>query len=142
MTFNKILVDTNVCLDVILNRKPYATPAIELIGRTESGDFSGVIAAHAVDTIFYILSKQLGKRKAYEGISIIREAFNVADVTQSAIDNALQLRWPDFEDAVHYQATLQAGCDAIITRNQADFENASLPALSPYEFLEMLGMNR
>jgi predicted nucleic acid-binding protein len=138
MSFYKILVDTNVCFDVLLNRAPYVASAQELIERAEFGDFTGVIAAHTFDTIFYVLNKQLNRREAYTGLRIIRSVFAVANVTQSTIDNALKLQWPDFEDAIHYQAALEAKCDVIVSRNKADFIKASLPVLSPHEFLSSL----
>ena len=96
----------------------------------------GYIAAHSFDTIFYLLRSDFSKAKLYGFLQSLRESFAVAAVTQEAIDNALQLQWPDFEDAIHYQAALQANCDAIITRNKKDFKGARLPVLSPQEFLQ------
>jgi predicted nucleic acid-binding protein len=47
----------------------------------------------------------------------------------------LDLEWPDFEDAIHYQAAVAAGCDSIITRNPEDFNETSIPVLSPAQLL-------
>ena len=138
MTLNRVLIDSNICLDVILNRAPFALKAVEIIQYCEEGHFSGWIAAHSFDTIFYILSKQIGKKKAYKGVHYIRDVFGVASVSEKTIDEALKLKWPDFEDAIHYQAALQVGCDAIVTRNDNDFKNTKLPVLSPFQFLEQL----
>ena len=51
---------------------------------------------------------------------------------------ALKLRWPDFEDAIHYRAALSAGCDAIVTRNPGDFKEAGLTVLTPPQLLDDL----
>lgn len=135
MTLNKVLVDTNICLDVILNRKPFSSTAAEIIERSETGSFNGMIAAHSFDTLFYVLHKKLGRKRAYQGIAYIREVFDVANITEKIIDEALKLRWTDFEDAIHYRAALETNCDAIVTRNETDFKHAELPVLSPVRFL-------
>src|SRR5699024_2833901 len=108
--------DTNICLDVVLSRKPFAVDAAKIVEQAEKRSFTGVLAAHSFDTIFYLLNKSIGQKKAYVGLKALRRAFGVADVTQTVIDAALQLSWPDFEDAIHYQAARAAGCDAIVTR--------------------------
>lgn len=64
MIYNNVLLDTNVCLDVMLNRQPFAVKAGEIIDRTESGEITGSIAAHSFDTLFYIIEKKSGRKKA------------------------------------------------------------------------------
>lgn len=138
MAINNVLIDTNVCLDAAKKRKPYAKAATEIIFRSEQKEYKGLIAAHSLDTIFYFLQKEHNRGHAYEGLKGLRKALQVAPVTQSVIDQALNIRWDDFEDAIHYQAALAAGCDAIITRNKKDFNESDLPVLSPVEFLDQL----
>ncbi len=67
--------------------------------------------------------------------------FEVAPVNQKIIDKALKLKWPDFEDAIHYQAALAEGCDALVTRNPKDFKVDSFPVLTPQQFLDELHDN-
>lgn len=138
MTLTKILIDTNICFDVVLTRKPFLTDAAKIFQRCEDGYFTGMIAAHSFDTIFYVLRKKIGEQKAYRGLRYIRTIFGIADTTETVIDKALQDKWPDFEDAIHYQTALAAGCQAIVTRNPKDFKNSSLPVLSPEEYLNQL----
>lgn len=138
MTLNKVLIDTNICLDAVLNRHPFATSAAKITEQSEKGLFSGLIAAHTFDTFFYILVKNIGQTKAYRGINALRRAFEVAAIDKTIIDNALDLNWPDFEDAIHYQAAIATDCHAIVTRNKQDFSEGRLPVLSPSQFLEEL----
>jgi|AntRauTorckE6833_2_1112554.scaffolds.fasta_scaffold04710_2 predicted nucleic acid-binding protein len=135
MEINNVLIDTNICLDAVLNRKPFAANALEITERAQMGDFVGAVASHSFDTIFYFLRKDAGIAKAYKGLDILRKAFKVASVTQSVIDKAIGGRWNDFEDAIHYYTARASGCDAIITRNRKDFTESTLPILSPSEFL-------
>ncbi len=131
----KILVDTNICLDAILGRKPFATSALKLMEHAENDKFTGFIAAHTFDTLFFILNKKIGKDRSYEALSTLRKAYRVTPISQDTIDKAIRLNWDDFEDAIHYQAALEAGCQTIITRNSRDFDQSNIPAMSTSEFL-------
>ncbi len=137
MAFKKILIDTNICIDAALYRRPYAESALKIIEGSEKGVFTGYVAAHSFDTIFYLLRSDFSKSKLYIILESLRASFSIADINKAVIDNAIQLKWADFEDAIHYQAALQANCEAIITRNKKDFKKSSLPVISPYEFLEL-----
>jgi len=141
MAYKNVLLDTNICLDVILYRHPFAVKSGEIIDKAESGFFSAFIAAHSFDTLFYILVNKIGRERAYEGIETLRNVCVVADVSQLIIDNALKEKWPDFEDAIHYQSALAAGCDAIVTRNPNDFLTDNLSILSPNQFLAEINKN-
>lgn len=135
MAYKNILVDTNICIDAALIRKPFVTNALKIIELSESGKINAQIAAHSFDTIFYLLRKDYSVSQRYTLIGEFRSVFKVAPVNQVIIDKALKLKWPDFEDAIHYQAALAAGCEAVITRNPNDFESDGLPVLSPQQFL-------
>ncbi len=135
MSYKRVLIDTNVCLDVILDRKPFVLQAAEIVDRAANKDFTGFVAAHAFDTLFYIVSGITNSRDATIGIKLLRSVFYVAPVTQDVIDRALSENWPDFEDAIHYHSALESGCQAIITRNIRDFRDAGLPVLNPEDFL-------
>jgi predicted nucleic acid-binding protein len=141
MTLINVLIDTNVCLDGIFNHEPFAAHALELTERAQRGDFRGFVAAHSFDTIFYVLKKRIGRAKTYKGIKSLRKAYNISPVTENVIDKAIENEWKDFEDAIHYQAAVAAGCQAIITRNEKDFKKTEIPILTPQEFLDQLGDN-
>ena len=138
MTLTKALIDTNVCLDAALTRKPFNSNALKIIEYSQYEKFSGIIAAHSLNTLFYIINNENNKEATYTVLDSLRRAFRVAPVTQKIIDTALKLKWNDFEDAIHYAAAQAANCDAIITRNKKDFKDADLPVLSPLEFLDYL----
>lgn len=138
MTFNNVLLDTNVCLDAALFRKPFASRALKIFEECEDRSISLTISAHTFDTIFYLLSRDFSIEKTYELIIELRASSNVGLVDQSIIDQALSLKWPDFEDAIHYLIAIQTNCDAIITRDMSGFADSSVPVLSPVDFLAQL----
>lgn len=135
MGYKEILIDTNICIDAALFRKPYVSDALQIIELSESGILNENIAAHSFDSIFYILRKKYSVQKRYALIDELRSAFKVASISQKTIDEALKLRWPDFEDAIHYRAAMTAGCEAIVTRNPGDFKDADLAVLTPSQLL-------
>lgn len=138
MTFNRILVDTNICIDAAIVRKPYVDAALKIINLSDTGEIEVKISAHSFDTIYYVLRKEFSISKRYTLIDELRSVFGVAPVTKRIIDRALKLRWKDFEDAIQHEAAIASGCDAIVTRNRSDFQEAELPVLSPIQFLESL----
>lgn len=135
---NKVLIDTNVCLDAAMRRGPFAAAATEILSRSESGEYTGFIVAHSFDTIFYLLAKRYSRPDVYTALKGLRKAVRVSTVNEQVIDQALDLNWKDFEDAVQYVSAEQTGCRAIVTRNFGDFIDSKLSVYSPEEFLEQL----
>jgi len=86
----------------------------------------------------YILIRENNIENVYQAIEGLRESVDVATVSKDVIDKALQLKWPDFEDAIHYQSALGSKCDAIISRNPQDFIDVEIPVLLPFQFLESI----
>lgn len=134
----KALIDTNVCLDAAQYRKPFAITALKIFAHSEANDFKGFIAAHTFDTLFYILSKSYSEKQTYDALEGLRGTVQVCSVDKMVIDKALNLKWADFEDAIHYEAARAAGCQAIVTRNKKDFKKAELSVFSPQELLDYL----
>jgi predicted nucleic acid-binding protein len=126
-----LLLDLNVMLDVILERQPGADAASALWAAIEGGQGRGLIPAHGVTTIFYLLEKARGARFAREGVERLITVFGVAAVNDTVVRRALVLAWPDFEDAVCAAAAEASGCEAIVTRDPGGYPNASLPVIDP-----------
>jgi predicted nucleic acid-binding protein len=96
----KVLVDTNVVLDVLLDRHPHVGGSITVWAVIESGSAQGLLTAHALTTIHYLVRKQLGIARAKRTISAMLRVFGVAMVDAAVIQVALELPLSDFEDAV------------------------------------------
>jgi predicted nucleic acid-binding protein len=127
----RLLLDLNVFLDVVLDRPPDADVAAALWAALERGQARGMIPAHGVTTIFYLLEKARGAAFAREGVERLVHVFNVAPVDEDVVRRALALAWPDFEDAVCAAAAEASGCDALVTRDPSGYPNAPLPVIDP-----------
>ncbi|MDR9419604.1 type II toxin-antitoxin system VapC family toxin [Gracilimonas sp.] len=138
MIFKNILIDTNVCLDVMQKRKPFYIQAAKVLDGSEKSIYQGYVVAHTFDTLYYILSKRHKNEFVYNAIEGLRETVKIASVTEKVIDEAISLKWPDFEDAIHYLTAIHSNCDAIITRDSSGFTDSSIPVLTPFEFLDQL----
>jgi predicted nucleic acid-binding protein len=129
----KILFDTNVVLDVLLDREPFSTTAAHLFSRVEKGELSGHLCATTITTIHYLTNEVLGTRKADEHISKLLSLFEVAAVNRPVLEEALKSKFPDFEDAVIYEAARYAGVHGLVTRDMQGFKRAKIPVYSPEE---------
>ena len=138
MVSRNILIDTNICIDAIESIKPFDFYALKILEYSENRVINGFVSAHSFDTLFYILIQNSPRAYVYSAIDGLRRVLEVASVTQRVIDEALDLKWPDFEDAIHYRAVVAAGCEAIVTRNPTDFKESDLQIITPVQLLSEL----
>ena len=134
----RILFDTNVVLDVLLDRQPYVEASAAAWAAVETGIAEGMLAAHAVTTIHYLIQKERGNAKARRIISAILRVFELAAVDGAVVEEALQLPFSDFEDAVTAAAARSAGCECIVTRDPKGFHGSPVRSLTPEALLPLL----
>jgi predicted nucleic acid-binding protein len=135
----RLLVDTNVALDVLLDRQPHAGASVAIWASAETGQCEGFLAAHAITTINYLLRRELGTVKARQMSALILVVFRVATVDGSVIEQALRSPIADFEDAVTVAAALASECEFIVTRDPKGFRGSPVRALGPKAVLPILG---
>ena len=134
----RVLVDTNVVLDVLLDRRPFVVASAGVFGLVERSRVEGVLCATTITTIDYLLTQAMPRPTARHAIRQLLELFEIAPVNRAVLDEAVRSKVLDFEDAVLEQAGRLAGAEIIVTRNQADFRHASLKVLGPDELLSSL----
>ena len=134
----RVLVDTNVLLDVLLDRQPHVAASAEVWAAIETGLSKGFLAAHAVTTIHYLVRKELGMAGARRTISAVLRVFDIAAVDGAVLQQALQLSLSDFEDSVTVASAQIAGCDFIVTRDPKGFRGSPIRPLTPEAFLPLV----
>ena len=133
-----VLFDTNVLLDVLLEREPHVRAAARLVAAVETGQFTGLLGATTLTTVYYLAGRARDRRHATESIRRLLTLFEVAPVTRAVLTDALDLGFHDYEDAVLHEAARHASADAIVTRNTADFTDATLPVYTPTELVQII----
>ncbi|HIJ82173.1 MAG TPA: PIN domain-containing protein [Desulfuromonadales bacterium] len=134
----KILLDTNIVLDLLMDRIPFADDAAELFSRVEDGTIMGYLCGTTVTTVYYLAAKEVGAPRAQEEIKKMLGLFEVAPVNRHVLESALILDFNDFEDAVIHEAAFLVGVDAIVTRNKKDFITSRIPVYSSEEMVKLL----
>ncbi len=135
----RILLDTNVILDVLLNRDPWVAQSSAIWQANDEGQIVGHITACAVTDIFYIARRLTTLETARAAVSICLEAFEVCAVDLQTLEQADALPGSDFEDNLQIACASLAGLDAIVTRDKSGFQTAAMPVLAPAELLRELG---
>lgn len=133
-----VLFDTNVVLDVLLARQPFAATAAALIGHVERGELRGMVGATTITTLHDLARRAVGAAAADAHIARVLSLFEVAPVTRAVLGDALAASWPDFEDAVLHEAARHAGAVGIVTRDQDGFAKATLRVYAPDALLALL----
>ena len=133
----RILIDTNVILDIIQKREPFFADSYQALCKAIKTDVECLISASAVTDIFYMLRKAFhSSQKAKERIEQLSQIVTFADVQGVDIHTALMRSMPDFEDAVVDTEAKRSGASYILTRNIKDFAGSCVPAITPTEFLK------
>ena len=130
-----MLLDTDVLLDVALDRQPHADAAAEILDRLEHGRERAFIAWHSVSNFYYLVAPSRGGPSARDFILDLTAFVAVAATDTRAVRYAAELPMRDFEDALQVAAARTCGAQHIVTRNVRDFDRSPIPALTPSEAL-------
>jgi predicted nucleic acid-binding protein len=138
----RILLDTNILLDVVLGRKPHAEAGEALWEMIEEHNTEGRLAAHAVTTFYYLLRKQRDNLQAKHAVHSLLQVFKIATVDGPVIHEALQMPGSDFEDCVTAAAAHRSGCAFIVTRDPRGFRASPVEAVTPEAAIAILRADR
>jgi predicted nucleic acid-binding protein len=134
----KILFDTNILLDVFLEREPFYDASFTTLSIAEQDFIEGWLSSTTVTTLYYLLQKGLSKKVADKHLKNLLKIFHVAPVNRAVLEDAIDEKFTDYEDSVLHQSAIHSGLDGILTKNQNDFKNSELPVYSPKELLNSL----
>jgi predicted nucleic acid-binding protein len=130
-----ILIDLNVFMDVLLDRKGFSEAAEQLLSAVETKKVIGYLSAHSITTLFYLIRKEKSALVARKTVLHLLRYFRIAAVDQTTIEQALRLEYQDFEDAVQMAAAVQCKAECLITRNIKDYRPAPIPVMQPVDFM-------
>ena len=139
----KVFYDSNVVLDVLLNRTDFLTDSFAALKFSETRKVKGYISVVSTTYIFYLVNRNL--KDTQQSIEKMRVLFSIVDIAKADKKialNALNSGWKDFEDAVQYSVAKKLRAKYIITRNQKDYLKSDIQVVSPNEFTELMQSNR
>ena len=134
----KILIDTNVILDVLCNRKEFVDDSLKVFKYCEANQITGCISALSVPNIVYIMRKELDGEKVKEILTTLTSLFTVIDLRESDLTKAVDMDFSDYEDALQSVCATRAKVNYIVTRNIKDFKNSTVPAIKPSELFDRI----
>jgi len=134
----RVLIDTNVILDVLCNRQRFVEDATKIFKFCEVNKIEGYISAISVPNIVYILRKELNAEKTKEILAQLSLIFKIVDLKADDLKKAANLMFNDYEDALQSVCAGRIKANYIITRNIKDFTNSKVVAIKPSELLERI----
>lgn len=135
---NKILIDTNVLLDYLLEREPFFDDAKKVILSCADGETSGCIASHSISNMFFILRKDYNVMERREVLLNLCKIFDVEGIDKAKLISGLQNEnFSDFEDCLQMECAKSYKADYIVTRNVSDYATSEVKAITPQEYNEL-----
>jgi predicted nucleic acid-binding protein len=131
----KILIDTNIVLDIALQRREFGVDAKSLIMFIAKNRIKSYFTASSITDIYYVLRKEKGHINAIEFLKSFIKLTKEIGVDEQIITDALSSEMIDFEDAVQTETAICNDIDIIITRDRRDFKNSGLQVFSPKEYI-------
>ena len=134
-----VLVDTNIIIDALANREPYADNAKKILEKCAAREVTGILAAHSIPNKFYIFRKNFSQDERRFLLKNLCNIFKISDLNAKKILAALENeKFVDFEDCLQEECAVESMADYIVTRNPADFANSRVKVILPEEFLKKL----
>lgn len=133
-----VLFDLDVILDVLQRREPFYDMSARALAAAETGLVESWVAAHSLTTLFYLLARYQSAQQARVALMGLITFLLVAPLDQAVIEQALNLPYPDFEDAVQMMAAVRSGVQYLVTRNVRHYRAGPLPVLQPAELLTLM----
>ncbi len=138
----RVLFDTNIILDVLLNRKKFVELSSNLVGMVENKNIEGYLCATTITTLGYLIAKTVNRKQANIEIKKLLTIFNIADVNSTVLELSVNSAFTDFEDAVQYYSGECCKVDGLVTRNAKDYKNTNLPIYTPDELWGIVVVNK
>ena len=132
----RVLIDGNIILDVLQNREPHAEASARIWKLSETGLIEGYVSALTFADLVYVMRKELNPEKISEVLKKLALIFRFTELSVSDMEKAADMLWNDYENTVQAATAARIHADAIITRNIRDYQQSTIPAFTPQEFLE------
>jgi predicted nucleic acid-binding protein len=131
----KALIDTNVLLDVFLARPKLCDASTAIWSMAEKEKIQAYVSAISFNNVHYIATRYHSREHGDKAVAAMRDCFKCIDQTIQIINQSIDAKWKDFEDAIQYFSAIHSDIDIIITRNVADFPKEGIAIMTPEDFI-------
>lgn len=127
-----VFLDTDVIIDYLLDRKPFADSSEKIFSLIERGHIKGYASSLCFSNLYYLLRKQMNRERAISLLKNITEFIKILKVDEASLIESLNSEFADFEDALQfYSAIAHKSIDVIVTRNVKDFKHSTISVMTP-----------
>lgn len=136
---SKAFIATDVILDFMIAKEPFAMDSARIFSLFEKKQISICTIGLVFSNTYYILRKLGPHKKVIEKLTQLSKLIDIIGLSKTAVNQALESRFGDFEDALQYYAAISENVKIIITRNTKDYKNSDLAVLTPDQYLKSRG---
>jgi predicted nucleic acid-binding protein len=136
VSLNKAFIDTDVILDFMIAREPFALDAARIFALAENKEILVCTTGLVFSNAYYVLRKLGTHKKVIEKLTQLARLVEIIGLSKDAVIQALGSDFSDFEDALQHYAALREGVNIIVTRNTKDYKSSQLAVLSPDQYLK------
>lgn len=134
---NKVLIDTDVILDFLFDRKPFSDDASKILSLCESKQIQGFVTSIILSNIYYLLRKTAKHEKVTESLKMLMNILDIVTTDKTCVLDALNSEFKDFEDALqNFSAENDKEIKIVITRNNKDYKSSNLSIMEPEIYLK------
>lgn len=142
MVFNQIFLDTNILVDIVANRTPFAKDAILIFDYCQRLKIKMYSTSNSIATLHYIAKKMVDEKELRSIIEDLLDTISIIPITETVLRKSLKSNHKDFEDAIQITSAQSIhNMDCIITRDLKDFKNSEIKVFTPDEFLTKINTN-
>lgn len=133
------VLDTNVIIDFLTDRKPFSTESAKLFSLAEKGKLKLYVTAVSFNNLYNVLKKILSHKETMQVLRELSDLMHTIDTPKEAATLALKSDFKDFEDAIQkFSALSFSKVDAFITRNVKDYKSSDLLIMTPQQAIAFL----
>lgn len=140
---DKVLIDTDVILDLFFDRQPFADYSAQVIGLCETDRIKGFVTPVIYSNVYYLLRQTARHDKVIDHLKQLLMITDVLLMDKEVVSNALNSGFKDFEDGLQNFAAMEnGGIDVILTRNLKDFSKSEIGVLTPESYIKSIIASR
>ena len=134
----RLLIDTNVMLDLLVPREPWEKEALLIKGMAYFGDADLWVPAKSFTDIFYVMRRSFDSETVQRLFLELEGVFHLCSLEESEVFACCRQSWPDLEDCLVAYCAEKVKADYLVTRDAGGFPHSTVPAVTPQEFLEKM----